>query len=75
MIISCEDKDVATELSLLGFGFSKIINTLLSFATCVDFKHSSAAATLANGVSSHALVTFKFIFIWDKKCKQVGNYT
>lgn len=37
MIISCEDRDVATELSLLGFGFSKIINPLLSFATCVDF--------------------------------------
>lgn len=75
MIISCEDKDVATESSLPGFSFSKIINTLLSFATRVDFKHSSAASTLANGISSHSSVTFKFIFIWDKKCKQVGNYT
>lgn len=75
MIISCEDKDAATELSLPGFSFSKIINALFSFAACVDFKHSSAASTLANGVSSHSSVTFKFIFIWDKKCKQVGNYT
>lgn len=31
MIISWVDKDVATELSLLGFGFSKIISTLLFF--------------------------------------------
>lgn len=27
-IISCEDKDVLPELSLLGFGFSKIVSTL-----------------------------------------------
>lgn len=31
MIISWVDKDVATELSLLGFGFSKIISILLFF--------------------------------------------